>query len=557
MRIPLTPACTGAKLLVSVVAILLLLDLSGCSGASSHPSFFSGGPPSITSLSPTQGGAGASVTITGSNFGSNQGTVTFAGTTASISNWSNTSINAKVPVGAQTGNVVVTVNGTASNGVNFTVITIQAGTIAPDYFGMQCGVGYVTGAYNCPDAQVSNDPLWPTSIAQPGLLRLWDSQTAWSWLMTGYSGGTGTYSWSQLDGYLDVIAQNEPVSVNYTFGCVPTFAMSGPSGPMGSCGTAGGATPPTDLTANGSATFNQFVTDLMNHCSPNGNCVSDLITGFELWNEANANSGNSQAARWDGTPTQLYQMLKPAVAIIKAKNSNALIFTPSITGGGGSWMSSYLTAEVQGGPISDHYNIHTYLNNDIPEDVITMIGGDLAPNTTTSGWTPKPWVMGESSWDDISLPYGCNDGNTGTLFTTADCVGQMVRWDILLFANGGASGLYWYYWNTNIGTQQPFATAYYYMMQYLVGGKLNSQGCTSSGTTPAVYTCSFTESGGTQALWVWESCPNDANYNACVAGTGYTIPSGYVDYLDLTGGKTNVSGGQSITVTVQPILLEQ
>jgi len=472
MRNPLTSDRSGAKFLVPFVAILFLVMLSGCGGGSAQQHLVTSGPPSITGLSPNSGGAGASVTIKGSNFGSSQGTVTFAGTEASITNWTDTSINAKVPLHAQTGNVVVTVNGTASNGVSFTVLTLSAGTIAPDYFGMQCGVGYVTGAYNCPDAQGSNDPLWPTSIAQPGLLRLWDSQTGWSWLMTGYSNGVGQYTWSQLDGYLDVIAANGPVSVNYTFGCVPSFAMPNGSstGPMGSCGTAGGPYPPTDLGTNGSATFNQFVTDLMNHCSPNGNCVSDLITGFELWNEANVDcSGTSKAPRWCGTPTQLYQMLKPAVAIIKAKNQNALIFTPSITGGGGTWMSSYLAAEVQGGVISDRYNIHTYLNNDIPEDVVGMIGGDLAPNTTVPGWTTVPWVMGESSWDDISLPYGCNDGNTGTLFTTADCVGQMVRWDILLFANGGSTGLYWYYWNTNIGTQQPYATAYYYMMQYMVG----------------------------------------------------------------------------------------
>ena len=75
--------------------------------------------PTITSLSPTSGAVGASVTITGTNFGSTQGTstVTFNGTTAAtITSWSATSIVAKVPAGATTGNVVVTVGGVASNG---------------------------------------------------------------------------------------------------------------------------------------------------------------------------------------------------------------------------------------------------------------------------------------------------------------------------------------------------------------------------------------------------------------------------------------------------------
>jgi len=81
-------------------------------------------PPGITSLNPTSGLAGASVTITGANFGASQGssTVKFNGTTATATSWSTTSIVAKVPNGASTGNVVVTVGGQASNGTSFTVL---------------------------------------------------------------------------------------------------------------------------------------------------------------------------------------------------------------------------------------------------------------------------------------------------------------------------------------------------------------------------------------------------------------------------------------------------
>lgn len=87
--------------------------------------------PSITSLNPTSGPAGTSVTITGANFGSSQGTsaVTFNGTTATPTAWSASSITVPVPTGATTGNVLVTVGGVASNGVNFTV-----GTVSPILF---------------------------------------------------------------------------------------------------------------------------------------------------------------------------------------------------------------------------------------------------------------------------------------------------------------------------------------------------------------------------------------------------------------------------------------
>src|SRR5260370_31252720 len=70
-------------------------------------------PPSISSLSPTSGPVGTSVTITGANFGATLGTstVTFNGKAATPTSWSATSIVVPVPTGATTGNVVVTVGG--------------------------------------------------------------------------------------------------------------------------------------------------------------------------------------------------------------------------------------------------------------------------------------------------------------------------------------------------------------------------------------------------------------------------------------------------------------
>ncbi len=77
--------------------------------------------PGITSLSPTSGAAGATVTIIGTNFGSTQGSseVKFNGTVAIPTSWSGSSIVVLAPGGATTGSVVVTVGGVASNGVKF------------------------------------------------------------------------------------------------------------------------------------------------------------------------------------------------------------------------------------------------------------------------------------------------------------------------------------------------------------------------------------------------------------------------------------------------------
>lgn len=80
--------------------------------------------PAITNIDPTGGPLSTAVSITGTNFGTSQGTsgVTFNGTAAlAVTLWSDTMIQAAVPNGATTGNVLVTTGSGISNGVLFTV----------------------------------------------------------------------------------------------------------------------------------------------------------------------------------------------------------------------------------------------------------------------------------------------------------------------------------------------------------------------------------------------------------------------------------------------------
>jgi hypothetical protein len=80
---------------------------------------------SIISLSVNSGVVGTQVTITGTNFGATQlsSKVKFNGITVTDygGGWGNTQIVVKVPQGATTGNVVVYVGTSTSNGVAFTV----------------------------------------------------------------------------------------------------------------------------------------------------------------------------------------------------------------------------------------------------------------------------------------------------------------------------------------------------------------------------------------------------------------------------------------------------
>ncbi len=103
----------------------------------------------ITSISPTSGRAGDSVSIAGYNFGTlrrNAG-VSFNGVSATTTSFTDTHITAQVPAGATTGPVTVTDwNGEPSNGVTFTSgFTVSAsqsgghGTVTPASQGVASG----------------------------------------------------------------------------------------------------------------------------------------------------------------------------------------------------------------------------------------------------------------------------------------------------------------------------------------------------------------------------------------------------------------------------------
>ena len=437
--------------------------------------------------------------------------------------------------------------------------------IASTGFGFQCANNN-TSAGSC---RVGGTLLWPTTLAQPGMVRLWDTEVDWY----GLDKASGTYNWTNLDNWLNVIAAENAVDgaqAMYTIGWTPFW--DAPTSPS-SCqsGTSGSPCPPKDLpavgaggcstpgtTACGSATFDAFITALLGHCSPGspptgGNCVSTYIKYWELWNEANASN------RWTGTQQQLYQLMAPAVAIIKANITGATIVSPPVanvsTPNPVTWMCKYLSQEATYGILSNVYGFHGELNNGIPENQLPTWSNLTRPNTSYasacggSGWTQLPQWHTELSFSNTENPgadgpYVCDE----TVFSAADCAGQVVRAQLLTLGSGsgiGASSLMWYSWLLGIGNVGLNDTAYYWMMQYLVGGTVGA----CSNVSGTVWTCSGTESNGTLTEWVWTTSES--------SGQTYIVPSGYTDYKDLTGGVTEVTPGTNVAISVEPIMLEQ
>jgi predicted secreted protein len=178
---------------------------------------FNGLTPLISSVSPTSGAAGTSVTISGSGFGPTQGSgILWLGSAqGDVTGWSDTQVVAIVDASAKTGSVRIQQNGVWSNAVRFVVPTFGSGneeTIVPSVVSMLIGETRTLQALNSSGAVVqgltwtSSDPTI-VSLSQddppiltalsPGHVTITAGDSSAD--VTVYSGSalpTGTVVWS-------------------------------------------------------------------------------------------------------------------------------------------------------------------------------------------------------------------------------------------------------------------------------------------------------------------------------------------------------------------------
>ena len=114
--------------------------------------------------------------------------------------------------------------------------------------------------------------------------------------------------------------------------------------------------------------------------------------------------------------------------------------------------------------------------------------------------------------------------------------------------NGFTLGLPDGLWTPSGGVNQS-GVAYQQVQNWLVGAT-QSGSCSASGT---IWSCSYTRSGGYQALATWDTS------QSCSNGTCSTKPqpaaSQYLHYRDLAGNTFSIANG-TVPVGAQPILLE-
>ncbi|MCR4316855.1 MAG: DUF2341 domain-containing protein [Planctomycetes bacterium] len=120
-------------------------------------------PPTMSGISPASGASGTSVTISGANFGTEQGTstITFAGSASgAVTFWSDTLVAVNAPLNVTTGAIVLTKNGiNTSLNPTFTVLAPSVTSLSPSTAYYNESV-IVTGT-NFGDARGLSDVTFP------------------------------------------------------------------------------------------------------------------------------------------------------------------------------------------------------------------------------------------------------------------------------------------------------------------------------------------------------------------------------------------------------------
>ena len=335
-------------------------------------------PPSISSVSPTSGTVGVSVTITGTNFGGTQGTstVTFNGTAGSPTSWGATSIAVPVPAGATTGNVVVTVGGVASNGVNFTVVpTASISSVSPTSGAVGASVT-ITGT-NFGGTQGTSTVTFNGTAGSP---------TSWGATSIAVPVPAGATTGNV------VVTAGGVASNGVNFTVVPTVSISSVSPTSGGVGASVTITGTNFGSTQGSSTVT-FNGTAGSPTSWSGTSIAVPVPAGATTGNVVVTVGGVASNGVSFTVTSICG--ETGQSGIDASNGNWAFETPCVTG---SDAKGYTPGSIQywvGNPTSATFDLGIYADN-------AGSPGSLLCHTGTTAITPA------SGWNSISLSgKGC------------------------------------------------------------------------------------------------------------------------------------------------------
>jgi hypothetical protein len=352
---------------------------------------------------------------------------------------------------------------------------------------------------------------WPS--VQFATQRIWDSWPGVSWADINPS--QGSYDWSKLDALVSD-SLSHGVELVYTFGYVPAWASTNAGGACNGA-TAGSCYAPQ------TQAWTDFVTQITTR-------YKGKIKYWEMWNEPNA--GNF----WQGSNAQLVAMAKAAAPIIH--NNGGVVLSPAPQGTNSHvWMDGYFAAG--GAAYTDITTFHGYLYS-APE-AITTLADNMRSLQGKYGLSSQQLWDTEHSWGDSTWPMGADQDQQSA---------WLARYVVLSFSKG-IDRSFWYGWeHFNWGTLYDRTTkqilkpgvAYREVYNWMVGAGFST--CTNSGS---VYQCQLSRTNGYQGTIVWNANGQSA----------FPVPTGYTKMRTIDAQSTAVSGGQSVTIGMKPVLLEK
>jgi hypothetical protein len=576
----------------------VLVQVNGVSSSSSINFTYIALTPTVSSISPSNGGTagGTAVTINGTNFLPGALVLFGSASATGVTVKSPTQIRAITPANsAGTVNVTIedpgNVNGVLSSGFTYTAPASGTPTItiALPEASVSTGselTGTVTlGEASAGSVTVTLSSSSPNSVAEtPSVLTVAAGETTASFNYYGIAEGESTLS-ASAEGFspasTQVIVTSSAIPSSLLGLTVLDFTALSPSMPFGTT-RSWDAYPNLDWSdanpSRGTYDFSyldKFIainqargadiiytigrTPRWASSQPNapssygpGECAPPAnMSDYENFITAIATHVAGQIKYWElwnepqgagmycGDMSAMVTMAQDAARIIKGIDPDALILSPGVTGGPGpAWVTSFLS---QGGAAYvDVIAFHGYWSAKA-EDLVNVISSYRSV-MAENGVAGKPLWDTEASWAGF--------GKLGTPSSSAQ-VGFIAKYYLLHWSMGVPRFVWYAYdggpiwgglWNSTTG-ESPAATSYHETYRWMVGATLTSP-C-SANQVSGIWSCTFTRPDGylSEAVWISNSTAT------------YTVPTQYTEYLDLAGAVQTITG-PTITVGDQPILLE-
>lgn len=353
---------------------------------------------------------------------------------------------------------------------------------------------------------VSGGVPWPT--AQFGTLRLWDSDTSWTWLEPQ----KGVWNWEPLDMWVAEAERHGVRDILLTLGQSPTWASSNPDAT--SYVGAGAPAPPAN---------NQ---DWQDYITAVATRYRGRIRYYEIWNEPN------DPTYYTGTVAELATLTKEASQILKAIDPGNTVVSPAPYVAG--YLDQLLTAGI--GPYVDMLAFHIYTYATLPETAGTSLAGvRLVMAKHGVGTTPLWDTEGASGDNTTSDTVSANYVVRRYL---VDLAYGSVRFDY--YAWGRASKFCPAMESTDPRTLTTTAKAYRYLYGWLQGASLTQVIVDAAGN----WQLWFNWPGGRTGVIVWNPTQT----------TQLALPSSFAarSAHDLWGGVQPVSSS-TVNVTGSPV----